>query len=440
MLVTISVLCTVTFSLGQDASEQERPSLTLENGAVVAVEDDKRIEIITPAGRRFTVRTDRLDTSIGWWRPNIGPSLGRFIPNDDQHAQDRFQLISDLVKQRPISSAWRDFVRPQSLRAGSHDQFADQINELLKVLKASHCGYYTDKEPAYWELRSIFLFENSLRSPTIGAAVQRIDGEWFVVSPLVRRKPDTEEGEFLAGDRIASIDGGPLSLDGLTSKQDQLVEVQVERKPGEFRTLRRRVRIEHPVAPYAQDVLSRVRIEVHDGVRVGVCRIWWMSTSEMYGAVFSALDRLTDADVVVLDLRDGWGGNPAHYLELIDVDKTFPLAVQPLVVLVNSGTRSAKEWLAYHIQKEGRGILVGSNTAGAMLGSAGHAVGEDGLLVLPVSEIDGEVGEIEGNGLLPDVAVSFDMRYAAGSDPQLERAIEEAKRMGKSKRLDDGKQ
>jgi carboxyl-terminal processing protease len=35
--------------------------------------------------------------------------------------------------------------------------------------------------------------------------------------------------------------------------------------------------------------------------------------------------------------------------------------------------------------------------------------------------VDGDV--LEGKGVAPDVAVPFDLRYAAGRDPQLEAAL-----------------
>jgi carboxyl-terminal processing protease len=38
------------------------------------------------------------------------------------------------------------------------------------------------------------------------------------------------------------------------------------------------------------------------------------------------------------------------------------------------------------------------------------------------SRVDGE--RLEGRGVAPDIEVPFDFRYAAGRDPQLERALE----------------
>jgi carboxyl-terminal processing protease len=40
----------------------------------------------------------------------------------------------------------------------------------------------------------------------------------------------------------------------------------------------------------------------------------------------------------------------------------------------------------------------------------------------PEGRVDGE--RLEGRGVAPDIEVPFDFRYAAGTDPQLERALE----------------
>ena len=51
-------------------------------------------------------------------------------------------------------------------------------------------------------------------------------------------------------------------------------------------------------------------------------------------------------------------------------------------------------------------------------------VGDGGLLLLAVDDVlvDGE--RLDGVGVTPTIEVAFDPRYAAGSDPQLERAVQ----------------
>lgn len=114
----------------------------------------------------------------------------------------------------------------------------------------------------------------------------------------------------------------------------------------------------------------------------------------------------------MLDLRDGWGGANPSYLNLFNrkvpvmsskdrngdsrgVDDPWR---RPVVLLVNEDTRSGKEVLAF-----GRLWVDGEN--------------------------------LEGVGVTPDVIVPFDRCYAAGADPQLDRAVEvavQAARSGKN--------
>ncbi len=60
-----------------------------------------------------------------------------------------------------------------------------------------------------------------------------------------------------------------------------------------------------------------------------------------------------------------------------------------------------------------------------MLAATAFLIGDEGLLLLAVEDnapIDGR--RLEGVGVEPTIAVPFDRRYAAGADPQLDRAVE----------------
>jgi C-terminal processing protease CtpA/Prc len=98
---------------------------------------------------------------------------------------------------------------------------------------------------------------------------------------------------------------------------------------------------------------------------------------------------------------------------------------KPLVGLIDEGTRSGLEVYAYALQQKGV-PLVGTRTAGALLGARGYLLPDDSLLEIAVAgvELDGKV--LEGKGVSPDVAVPFDLRYAAGRDPQLDAALDRA--------------
>ncbi len=148
--------------------------------------------------------------------------------------------------------------------------------------------------------------------------------------------------------------------------------------------------------------------------------------------------RLKDSDGLVWDLRDGWGGASPSYLNLFTaptptITTIFRDGVErhnhmqwqkPVVMLVNEGSRSGKEILAYGFRKYDVGQIVGSQTAGAVVGGRPYIMPDGSLLYLAVANVlvDGEPNE--GKGIVPDVRVSVSLPYAQGVDPQKEQAIQ----------------
>jgi C-terminal processing protease CtpA/Prc len=70
--------------------------------------------------------------------------------------------------------------------------------------------------------------------------------------------------------------------------------------------------------------------------------------------------------------------------------------------------------MAYAIKKHHLARLVGDNTAGAVLPDSPYCLDNGAILYLTGSSLtaDGEV--LEARGVAPDIAVPFDIRYAAG--------------------------
>ena len=148
-------------------------------------------------------------------------------------------------------------------------------------------------------------------------------------------------------------------------------------------------------------------------------------------------DTFANADALILDFRNGWGGADPTFLNLFD--KMPPVLEQisrdgmrtrydphwrkPLIVLINGGSKSGKEAVAYAIRKHKIGTLVGERTGGAVLAGSPFLL-EGGLLYLAVTDIlvDGE--RLEGKGVSPDREVEDRLEFAEGADPQLEAALE----------------
>ena len=110
---------------------------------------------------------------------------------------------------------------------------------------------------------------------------------------------------------------------------------------------------------------------------------------------------LRDADALVWDLRDGWGGAEPQYLDLFNLraptlqmtDRSGETGLvdvkwrKPVAMLINGGTRSGKEVLAYGFKKYGLGELIGTRTEGAVLAATAFLTGDQGLLLLAVDDV-----------------------------------------------------
>jgi carboxyl-terminal processing protease len=160
------------------------------------------------------------------------------------------------------------------------------------------------------------------------------------------------------------------------------------------------------------------------------------------------LKRHRPAGGVVLDLRGNAGGE-ARALAAI-VAELFPATVDlgkirargsdettprrsphhllaahyngPLVVLVSDGSASAAEILAAIVQREHRGVIVGTATPGNVLVCVHWPLPGGGRLQLSVYDYVGPDGRrLEGRGVTPDVVVAT--APGVEPDPQLEAAL-----------------
>jgi carboxyl-terminal processing protease len=68
--------------------------------------------------------------------------------------------------------------------------------------------------------------------------------------------------------------------------------------------------------------------------------------------------------------------------------------------------------------------VVGETTAGALLAGRAFLLADDSLLVVAVNDVKVNEVRVEGVGVSPTVNVPFDIRYAAGRDPQIDKAVE----------------
>jgi len=341
--------------------------------------------------------------------------------------------------------------RTHYARARDEQERADDLNDLLSRLGASHTGYFSRSDPAYWQLASIFepvIAHDCAASslPPLPVTVEDIevfwkhlDARWFVGG--VYSHGPAEAGGLRVGDEILQSDDEAFSpVKSFLGKAGEEVTLSVRR-------LRDQAPIAIKVVPQAlkpHDALLQAtsgswRIVDHENQHYAYLRIWSWTSTAIQPAVLQAITKSNQAGVdgFILDLRDGWGGASPSYLSIFDQaipvleaveasgkSQTYDAQIRkPTVMLINGGTRSGKEIVAYGAKTHHRALLVGERTAGAVAFGEPFCLTDGALLYLAVTDalVDGK--HLEGVGVAPDQEVRFDPRYANGADPQLDEAI-----------------
>jgi carboxyl-terminal processing protease len=344
-----------------------------------------------------------------------------------------------------IGEAYRD----QAI-AAAPDELPDLINRMLGELGASHTAYLTPSDPAYYDLADIFhgalhrelprIFPNGDVSYVgIGALTQPIDDKTFI-SGLLADFPAAQAG-LRTGDEIVAADGAEFDpIESFAGKAGHSVTLTI-RRTADGATQDIAVTPE-PIKPneaYLKAIAASARIIELDGSRIGYIRMWSYAGRDYQHVLEEEITTgtLKDADALIWDLRGGWGGAQPSYLDLFDprgpvmtvtgrsgrpaiVNARWP---KPAVLLIDGGTRSGKEILAYGFKKYGFGPVVGTPTKGDVLAATAFMLSNGSLLELAVDDVRVDGERLEGVGVAPTVEVPFQLEYSAGEDPQLAQAI-----------------
>jgi C-terminal processing protease CtpA/Prc len=342
-----------------------------------------------------------------------------------------------------------DRYRPQIKAPGADPALV--INRMLAELGASHTGYYTPADTAYYDLADIFA--GGLRGDLpkhfaggevtytgIGMLTRVIEGRRFITGILAGFVAET--AGLAVGDELLAADGAPFTpVASFAGKAGKKVTLTIRRnaaaKPQDVVVTPQSL---HPNKAYRDAMESGARIIETGGRRIGYVHIWSYARHEYQELLEDLLTRgkLKDADALIWDLRDGWGGADPAYLDIFnprgptmiwtgrkgDRDIINGRWRRPVVLLINEGTRSGKEVLAYGFKKYGFGKVVGTKSAGAVLAGRAFMLSKGGLLLLAVADVSVDGERLEGKGVTPLIEVPFDIRYADGNDPQLARAVD----------------
>jgi carboxyl-terminal processing protease len=368
---------------------------------------------------------------------------------------EAWRLVRDNFYDRNLKGLDWDKIgdahRGEYLAANTDEERSQAINAMLRELQASHMLHATTAEPAYYQLSDIFSWglrndlpryfpDGKISYPGIGIFTRDVDGKMFVSGVLAGLPGD--KGGLKVGDELLSVDGKPFEpVASFRDKIGKSVLISVRREPeGPEVSLTVTPEQLAPGKAFEAAIRDGARIIEAGGRRIGYIRIWSYASQRYQGALEEELStgKLKDADALIWDLRDGWGGAQAEYLDIFNprgpdmkmTDRSGDSSIaafkwrKPVALLINGGTRSGKEVLTYGFKKYGYGEVVGERTAGALLAGRGFLLSDGSFLMVAVNDVSIDGERLEGKGVEPSIEVPFDLRYAAGRDPQLDKAVE----------------
>jgi carboxyl-terminal processing protease len=293
------------------------------------------------------------------------------------------------------------------------------INQALQSLKTSHSQFETLNDETFFFLHSLFgTINKRFRTgphawgrpiTCTGLATGGCGFDDNQIRYVLDGSPADKAG-LLVGDRIKRVDGRPYEgYLNFFSRAGQELKLLIDR-PGdgekEFLLTPERKDL---YTSYVDATRASKKIIKQGNHTIGYVHLWTGGGAAAEAVNEILTGELKDVDGLIYDLRDGYGGASFTDLDLFFRPRAgFPDCIskqrdgkvtkerqyfdKPMVVLINSGSRSGKELLAYGFKNTGRAKLVGENTAGAVV--AGRLFPIDGkcALYLAVCDI-----ELEGN-------------------------------------------
>lgn len=327
----------------------------------------------------------------------------------------------------PWSSRIQQYRRQISIPI-TEKQFKEIINELLGELETSHTVFLSDSDQEYWVLKAIFSRKID------GAPLYQIgswfsmEDEWYVRN--VFENSPAERAGIVRGDRIIKVNGN--FLNPVKSFLEKNIVVELKRNISEGPRI---IKIKSELKGF-QEILYRAseastKVYSKNKKKIGYFHLWSGTHPKFEKLLKKVVKKMAkESDVFILDLRDGFGGAHPGYLDSFfdksadgeDIKRVYS---KPMIVLINEGTRSGKEWLAYILKERNRALLIGSRTAGAFIGGKPFEIMPKKYLLFLAVDGNGPPGvDIEGKGVFPHIEVLNPLPYSSGKDFQLEKALD----------------
>lgn len=360
----------------------------------------------------------------------------------------------EALPQAPVDQSVSELFAPfwQTWRL-IHEQYVEQPVDDVKLMRGAIQGMVDalgDEHSSYIDPDSLEEFQAQITGTQyegIGAYVDTTREYLTIIAPMMGSP--AEKAGLKPGDQIIAIDG-----EDMTGIDGELVRQKVLGPAGtKVRLTIKRPGVEEPfdVEIVRASIKSTNVIGRIERNNIAYIRLLAFGDENTIRDFREMLKKLVaeKPDGLILDLRNNGGGLLNSAIEIASEfikdgvvayevygdgrRETFKASGKgiaseiPLIVLVNEGSASASEIVAGAIQDLGRGQLVGATTYGK--GSVqvwNDLLNNQGAVRITVARWLTPNGRtIQGIGLTPDIEVQMSEEdYAAGKDPQLEKAIE----------------
>lgn len=367
----------------------------------------------------------------------MGDKPNEFVARGERIAKIVHDHFFDVVK----ANAWTATERAFALEVRDEQAFRLSAKRALAKLGTSHTGYFSDDDIEFYALRNIFA--TTLNLPALEMDGIGIDVAMGGFVRTVFSGSPAQASGIRRGDRIVSVDGKPFHpVRSFVGRAGMTVQVAIQRGRRSARNeVAVRVRRLKPKDEWLQAQKRGSRIFERGKVKIAYVPMFACVGAEFQSALQDALgEELKEGDALVLDFRNGWGGCNPNLVNIFDRTPPQLLSIgrdgrrsmmdsqwrKPLVLLINGGSRSGKEAVAYAIQKHKLGKLVGEKTAGAVVAGRCFAIDSSAVLYLAVADVLVDGQRLEGKGVFPDIAIADNLPFANGQDPQLDAALKAA--------------
>lgn len=341
--------------------------------------------------------------------------------------------------------------------AANRNDLAFILGEMIGELNASHT-YYGGGDLESAKSRNVGYLGVDWKEKggfyQVGKIIRGASWDAEVRSPLDKPGVGMKEGDYLL-----AVNGIPVTAEHdpyyyFASLDNTPVELTYNSTPsfaGAKKTLVKTLSDESRLRNLAWIEGMRKRVEEATNGEVGY--IYVPSTGiDGQNELMRMFTAQLDKKALIIDERFNNGGQiPDRFIEMLDRKPLVAWATRdgenwqwppsghfgPKVMLVNGWSGSGGDAFPDYFKKRGLGPVIGTRTWGGLIGISGTPSLIDNASVTAPTfrmfNLDGTWFQ-EGYGVDPDIVVDEDLgAFARGVDVQLERAIQEAKRLVKEK-------